>query len=428
MRKSKRVLACIMAAAMAASLSACGSGSKDGATAAPKETTTAAITKAADSKAGETKAEETKAEDAKKAGQSDDSMTLEELIKAAQDEASASGAGTFMVYAPTSRISKALAAFKEEYGIDSEYYNESGQDLYTKLTTELEANTKDTADVVLMQDSYLFQTQLVNYDYVTNYVPPYLKDDIIEEDQSPLICYYYNKLFIYNNTDGSEGITNVWQLTDGSSKGKMFMKDISKESVNKNFLAMLTSDGWAEKLAEAYKAHYGKDIELDEDCENAGYQFIKKFLANVTFGSGDGDIATELSNGLGGNTGLFVYSKLRDDSVDQSKLSVAAYKDPQPAGFSGFMYPMYLQMVTSTDRPYTSKLFIYFLMTEDGFKSAFQTKAADIGTYSTNTSIAPLEGDKELAFWKNCLVIEDPSYLPEAYAGGVLDFITYCTQ
>jgi iron(III) transport system substrate-binding protein len=67
-------------------------------------------------------------------------------------------------------------------------------------------------------------------------------------------------------------------------------------------------------------------------------------------------------------------------------------------------------------------------MTEDGFKSAFQTKAADIGTYSTNTTISPLEGDRELTFWKDCLVIEDPTYLPDAYAGGVLDFITYCTQ
>lgn len=421
MRKTKRALACMLAAAMLASLTACGSkeASNDATTAAPAGTTAAEAAKEETTEAAS--AEETKAA-------SDDEMTLDELIKAAQDEASAPGAGSFMVYAPTSRIAKALDAFKETYGIESEYYNESGQDLYTKLTTELEANTKDTADVVLMQDSYLFQTQLVNYDYVTNYVPPYLADVIIEEDQAPLVCYYYNKLFIYNNTDGSEGITNIWQLTEDAFKGKLFMKDISKESVNKNFLAMLTSDAWAQKLADAYKEQYGEDITLDEDCENAGYQFIKNLLANVTFGSGDGDIATELSNGLGGNMGLFVYSKLRDDSVDQSKLSVVAYGEPQPAGFSGFMYPMYLQMVTSTDRPYTAKLFIYFLMTEDGFKSAFQTKAADIGTYSTNTTIAPLEGDKDLAFWKECLVREDPVYLPEAYAGGVLDFITYCTQ
>ncbi len=357
-----------------------------------------------------------------------DDMTLDELIKAAQDEATAEGAGQFMVYAPTSRIEKALNAFSEKYGITGEYYNESGQDLYTKLTTELEANVKDTADVVLMQDSYLFQTQLVNYEYVENYVPSYVADQINEEDKNPLVCYYYDKLFIYNNTDGSTGITNVWQLTESEFAGKVFLKDISKESVNKNFLAMLTRDKWADKLAEAYKSYYGKDITLDSDCKNAGYQFIKSFLKNSTFGSGDGDIATELADGKGGNMGLFVYSKLRDDSVDSTKLNVAAYDNPQPEGFSGFMYPMYLQLIKKTDRPYTSRLFIYFLMTEEGFTSAFQKGASDIGTYSANKSIASLEGDKELAFWKECLVAEDPILLQEAYADGVLDFITLCTE
>lgn len=419
MKNIKRILACLLAAAMMLSMVGCGGSAAPASSAAAPASSAAPAAPASSAPAASSEAPAAPAEK---------EMTLEELVKAAQDEAAAPGAGSFMVYAPTSRIGKALAAFTEAYGIEGEYYNESGQDLYTKLTTELEANTKDTADVVLMQDSYLFQTQLANYDYITNYVPSYLEGSINADDQNPLICYYYNKLFIYNNTDGSNGITNVWQLTEPSFKGKIFMKDISKESVNKNFLAMLTSEKWAAKLADAYKAQYGSDIKLDEDCPNAGYQFIKNFLANVTFGSGDGDIATELSNGAGGNMGLFVYSKLRDDSVDQTKLNVVAYADKQPEGFSGFMYPMYLQMIKSTDRPYTAKLFIYFLMTEDGFKSAFQTKAADIGTYSSNSEIASLEGDKELSFWKDCLVIEDPTYLPAAYAEGILDFITYCTQ
>lgn len=403
MKKGKRFFSVILATVMVLPLAACGESGKS---------VTAAQSQApAASSAASVKP-----------------MTLDELIKAAQDEASAPGAGTFMVYAPSSRISKALSAFKTTYGIDGTYYNESGQDLYTKLTTELESKSKDTADVVLMQDSYLFQTQLVNYNYVTNYVPDDLKNSINAEDQTPLVCYYYNKLFIYNNTNGSKGYSNIWELTENAYKGKLFLKDISKESVNKNFLAMLTSDEWAAKLAEAYKAYYKKDISLDSDCPNAGYQFIRNFLANVTFGSGDGDIATELSNGQGGNMGLFVYSKLRDDSVDQTKLTVSAYANSQPAGFSGFMYPMYLQMITSTDRPYTAKLFIHFLMTKEGFKSAFQTKAADIGTYSANKNIASLEGDKDLAFWKNCLVSENGMYLSKAYANGVLDFITLCTK
>lgn len=412
--KAKKIISCLLAGIMVLSMTACGAEeSAPAQEAAPQQ-------EAVKESTGETASDEAQTPSAA-------DMTLEELVAAAQEEASAADAGTFMVYAPTSRVEKALNAFAEEYGIQGEYYNESGQDLYTKLTTELEAGVKDTADVALLQDSYLFQTQLQNYDYVVNYVPPYLADEINAEDQAPLVCYYYNKLFIFNNTDGTEGVKNVWELTDDAYAGKVFMKDISKESVNKNFLAMLTKPEWSDKLTAAYKDYFGTDIVLDDDCQSAGHQFIKDFLANVTFGSGDGDIATELANGKGGNVGLFVYSKLRDDSVTQENLTVAAYQDAQPEGFSGFMYPMYLQMINGTDRPYTAQLFIYFMMTEKGFKSAFQTKEADIGTYSTNSTITSLEGDKELAFWKDCLVSEEPQYLQDAYAGGILDFITYCT-
>ena len=317
--RAKKWISLMMAGAMAMSLAGCGSQE----TPASAETT-GTVQASSEQPQATTEAAETT---------TDEDMTLDELIAAAQAEASAPDAGTFMVYAPTSRIEKALNAFAEEYGIQGEYYNESGQDLYTKLTTELEAGVKDTADVALLQDSYLFQTQLQNYDYITNYVPAYLKDDIYADDQEPLVCYYYNKLFIFNNTDGMTGIANVWELADPANAGKTFMKDISKESVNKNFLAMLTEQEWADKLAAAYKDYYGKDIELDEDCANAGYQYIKDLLANVTFGSGDGDIATELANGKGGNVGLFVYSKLRDDSVTQENLTVCltAIKKKMPA-------------------------------------------------------------------------------------------------
>lgn len=412
--KAKKWISCLLAGMMMLSMTACGSNEAVQDNAGEGETQAAVQDSTGESAASEQTA-------------AAEEMTLEELVAAAQEEASAADAGSFMVYAPTSRVEKALNAFAEEYGIQGEYYNESGQDLYTKLTTELEAGVKDTADVALLQDSYLFQTQLQNYDYVINYVPPYLAEEINADDQNPLICYYYNKLFIFNNTDGTAGVENVWELTDDAYAGKVFMKDISKESVNKNFLAMLTKPEWSEKLTAAYKDYFGTELVLDEDCQTAGHQFIKDFLANVTFGSGDGDIATELANGKGGNIGLFVYSKLRDDSVTQENLTVAAYQDEKPEGFSGFMYPMYLQMINGTDRPYTAKLFIYFMMTEKGFKSAFQTKEADIGTYSTNSTLTSLDGDKELDFWKECLVSEDPQYLQEAYAGGIFDFITYCT-
>lgn len=397
--KRKLWLSLTLTGMMAISLSACGSSGT--AEMAKTEESTAAVQ------------------------DTEEEMTLEELVAAAQAEATAQGAGRFTVYASTSRVEKMLDAFTKTYGIEGDFYHESGQDMYTKLTTELEAKVTDSADVAFLQDAYLMQTQLRNYDWLTNYVPPFLKEDIHQEEQDPLVCYYYNKLFIYNHTDGAAPVTNVWELTEDSYKGKIFMKDLSKESINKNFFAMLTRDDWAEKLAAAYQEHYGTELKLDEDCPNAGYQFIKSFLPNVSYGTGDGDIATNISNGNGGNMALIVYSKLRDDSVLQENLTVSAYEDTQPLPFSGFMYPVYLQMIRSTDRPYTAKLFIYFMMSEEGFQSAFQTKATDIGTYSGNSKVMSLEGDRELEFWKKCLVIEDPQHLQKAYAEGVLDFITF---
>ena len=160
----KKFLCCILAGAMIFSIAACGNTSKE-------EKISSMGT------AGKDIAE---------------NMSLEELVKAAREEAVAKDTGTFMVYSPTSRVEKALNAFAEEYGIKGECYNESGQELYTKLTTELEANSKETADVALLQDSYLFQTQLKAFEYVENYIPPYIKDDIKDEDKNTLVCYYYN--------------------------------------------------------------------------------------------------------------------------------------------------------------------------------------------------------------------------------------------
>lgn len=153
--KAKKVISCLMAGAMVLSMAACGSGdATNDASSSRQESVQESSKEGTDSTVEESQS-------------SSNEMTLDELVAAAQEEASAADAGTFMVYAPTSRIEKALKAFSEEYGIQGEYYNESGQDLYTKLTTELEAGVKDTADVALLQDSYLFQTQLQNYDYNT---------------------------------------------------------------------------------------------------------------------------------------------------------------------------------------------------------------------------------------------------------------------
>ena len=82
----KKFLCCILAGAMIFSIAACGNTSKE-------EKISSMGT------AGKDIAE---------------NMSLEELVKAAQEEAVAKDTGTFMVYSPTSRVEKALNAFAEE--------------------------------------------------------------------------------------------------------------------------------------------------------------------------------------------------------------------------------------------------------------------------------------------------------------------------
>ena len=118
--------------------------------------------------------------------------------------------------------------------------------------------------------------------------------------------------------------------------------------------------------------------------------------------------------------GLFVFSKLRGNEVSRRNLTVAADLN----GFSGFMYPTYAQVCKDTDMPYTSALFINYILSAEG--SDPWTNAGVMGNYSVNTSIPLNDGtgiDQEVDYWMERCVIEDGQYLASVYSE-VLDFIS----
>ena len=201
----------------------------------------------------------------------------------------------------------------------------------------------------------------------------------------------------------------------------MIFKNPESEKVNMNFLVMCTKPEWADRLAEAYRAWKGEEIDLG-GYQNAGYKWVAEFLANVTFGKSDTSIAEEVSQETAAGTiGLFVLSKLRSSSVLTDNLTVAAY-DAAANGyavepFAGFMYPMYTMVNVNANRPYTAMLFIEYLMSEEGFKPW----GKNIGAYSPNPAFAVNEGDLPIDAWKACLVMEDADYILESF--DVEDFI-----
>ena len=341
-------------------------------------------------------------------------MTHDQLVEKAKAET-----GTFVVYGNTSRITTAAEAFAALYDIPFESNNLKDQEIYTKLRNE---TGNGAADMVMIQDGAQL-TDAIDEGLVINFVPGEVKDTLDEADQQPaLVHQFINKLFIYNNLgDNVPAIKNVWELTAPEMKGNIIFKNPENEKVNMNFLVMCTKDEWAAKLADAYKAWKGEDIDLGE-YKNAGYKWIAEFLDNVTFGKSDTTIAEEISQETAtGKIGLFVLSKLRSSSVLTDNLTVAQY-DAAANGyavepFAGFMYPMYTMINTKATRPYTGMLFIEYLMTQEGFKPWGKS----IGAYSPNPAITVNDGDLTIDVWKNTLVMEDADYILDSFE--VEDFI-----
>ena len=347
-------------------------------------------------------------------------MTHDELVEKAKAET-----GTFVVYGNTSRITTAAEAFAALYDIPFESNNLKDQEIYTKLRSE---TGNGAADMVMIQDGAQL-TDAIDEGLVINFVPAEVKDVLEEGDLQPaLVHQYINKLFIYNNLgENVPAIKNVWELTAPEMKGNVIFKNPESEKVNMNFLVMCTKDEWADKLAVAYKAWKGEDIDLGE-YKNAGYKWVAEFLDNVTFGKSDTTIAEEVSQETAaGKIGLFVLSKLRSSSVLTDNLTVAQY-DATANGyvlepFAGFMYPMYTMINTKATRPYTGMLFIEYLMSQEGF----QPWGKSIGAYSPNPAITVNDGDLTIDVWKGTLVMEDAEYILDSFE--VEDFILqHCQQ
>lgn len=351
-------------------------------------------------------------------------LSDEELYERAKEEVSSGASLNF--YSTTSFAEKAAANFMAEYPeLDGKvvYAEIDDGETYTILSNTIGSGVSDSADMALVQNGADLKTYLLDEGLSYSYFPDAYKDVVPEQYRDPGVVVFVNSLFIYNNSTGSIGLTNVWQLTEPEWKDKVFFKDPTNETVNINFLIMLTSPEWVERMSAAYESYYGKAWASSE-FENASYEWISRFLENVnyTFTSAS-KIATGVASGAGGNLGLFVFSKLRKvDEADRGKLTVVQFEN-EMEGFAGFMYSIYATVCNDTDCPYTCALFINYLLGEKGFAGEKSWNSSQ-GYYSPNTSIekpADVE-DEAFPYWSECLVVEDLNYIYDNYAG-VYEFI-----
>lgn len=325
-------------------------------------------------------------------------MTHDELVAAAQEE------GKVVVYSITSRIAKAAEGFQAKYGIEVEDTNLKDFELIEKVSKEGSTGAKG-ADFVIAQDGGRVMGELINLNYLYNYVPESMKDVVPEDFQNPLVMAFINKLFIFNNEMSTESpFTNIWALTTPEWSGNFQFKNPFQESVNANFMTMVTKPEIADQIAKAYKDYFGRDIQLT--TPNAGYEWIKAIFDNNLVIT-TSDTKTAESIGIKGqnkkyNAGLFVFSKLR--YVQSKNLALQPIMEMKP--FAGFYYPIYMLMSTNAQHPNAAKLFIEYLLTEEGFAPW----SSDMGTYSSNPNIPIQPDDYPMTTWVDILVEEDPAY------------------
>ena len=142
-------------------------------------------------------------------------MSNEELYARACDEMAAGARLNF--YSTTSFAEKAadnfMAAYPELKG-RVRYADIADGETYSTLTNEIGFGLADSADMALVQNGPDLKVNLLDYGLSLNYFPDALKRDVPEKYQNPTVVTFINSLMIYNNREGSVGVSNVWQLTE----------------------------------------------------------------------------------------------------------------------------------------------------------------------------------------------------------------------
>ncbi len=348
-------------------------------------------------------------------------MSNEELYEKAREEAAAGK--TLNFYSTTSFAEKAANNFMADYpDLTVHYYEIDDGETYTILTNTIGSGVNDY-DMGLVQNGPDLKLYLLDSGLSYNYFPAAFADVVPEAYRDPTVITFINSLLIYHNGGGSIGLTNIWQLTEEAWKGKVFFKNPINETVNINFLIMLTSPSWTEKLEKAYEERYGTPWSSTE-FQSAAYQWIDGFLKNVNYTyTSASKLATGIASGAPGNLGLFVFSKLRKvDEADRGNLTVVAFEN-EVNGFAGFMYSVYATVFKDTDCPYTCALFINYLLSAEGFAGEKSWNSSQ-GYYSPNTTIEKPDDiqDEPYSYWEDKLVFEDLQYIEEHF-NEVYEFI-----
>lgn len=286
----------------------------------------------------------------------DDGFTLDALIAAAKEE------DGITVYDSTGKIVDMADAFSKKFGVKA-----TGVKVEADAQADMvirEAQSKNVqGDVILLSDAAEAMGELIPRGYVTSWMPPDKTDVVPEEMQDPLVVNFSANVWAYNTETYDQcPIDNMWALTDDDWKGRISLQDPLLKPQDTDFWNQLATHA-DDKVAAAYKDYFGEDLKTDEKSATA--EWVKRLAQNDPLMNKSSDNIAESIGAPGQDKPFFgdiATSKFRDNEDSGYKLGLCTSMSPWP----GRMYPKVALIASQTKSPNTAKLFVEYILTEEG--------------------------------------------------------------
>ncbi|MDG2373377.1 MAG: extracellular solute-binding protein [Paracoccaceae bacterium] len=285
-----------------------------------------------------------------------DQENWEEIVAAAKEE------GEVTVYTASGRIAKLVDHFEALYpGIKLTVYDLGSVKTIEKTVREQDAGIF-TTDVITTGNSGQVIYELLGKNRIFNYVPAHYVDRIPLENRDPLLIRVNEAMVFFYNTElhpDVAPISNVWELTQEKYRGRVGVKNPMASGSSLMGLATLVQE--PEEMAAAYKRLTGEDIVLGDGVPDAGYEFVRRMLANDLVIYKSGSKLVDAAGKAGQDDALIVMGSMTYISRNESKGNVnAMLSDLDPV--SRMVFPTYMSIAAHAPNPNAAKVLIAYLL------------------------------------------------------------------
>ena len=286
----------------------------------------------------------------------EEAFDLNALVEAAKKEK------PINVYDSTGKIVEMAEAFTAKYGVKATGVKVSANSQLEMIIREAQAGNVQ-GDVALITDAPAALAQLLPQGFVESYLPADMKEKIPAAFQNPLAISTNANVWAYNTEAYDKcPVGNIWELTEAKWKGKIALVDPLTKSTYTDWFNQLEKHADT-AVKEAYKVHFGKDLETAE--KSAAAAWIKALAQNGPLVT-DGDDPVAEAVGAAGQKepffGLLSSAKFRDNEGKGYKLGLCTELTP----WVGWTYTKLGLIASKSASPNAAKLFIHYVLTEEG--------------------------------------------------------------